>query len=223
MNFIYKLENQVNHKVYIGMTIRDPQIRLEEHKRKSFDKNYYGYNYPICQAIRKYGIDNFSFDIIYTTENEEEIFEKEKYYIQFYNSINNGYNISLGGEGNSKYKTEDILKYWNQGKTCQEISNILGCQITTVSNRLKGCGITQEDIIKRISSLQKKINADPILQFDLQGNFIKEWNSSIEIERELGYCSSNVRSCCRGKLKTAYGYIWKRKNIEGPQRKKNGG
>lgn len=223
MNFVYKIENQINHKVYIGMTIRDPQVRFEEHKRKAFDKNYYGYNYPIYRAIRKYGINNFSFDIIYTTKNEEEIYEKEKYYIQLYDSINNGYNISFGGEGNSKYKTNDILEYWNQGKTCQEISNILGCQITTVSNRLKGCGITQEDITKRISSLQKKINADPILQFDLQGNFIREWNSSIEIERELGYYSSNIRSCCRGKIKTAYGYIWKRKNKEGPQREKNGG
>ena len=219
MNYIYKLENQINHKIYIGMTIREPQIRFEEHKRKAFDKNYYGYNYPIYQAIRKYGINNFSFEIIYSTEDEKEIFDKEKYYIQFYDSVNKGYNISLGGEGNSKYKTEDILKYWEQGKTCQEISDILGCQITTVSNRLKGCGITQEDIIKRVSLLQKKINADPILQFDLQDNFIKEWSSSKEIERTLGYSSNNIRSCCRGSLKTAYGYKWKRKNTEGPQRK----
>ena len=51
----------------------------------------------------------------------------------------------------------------------------------------------------------------PVLQFDLDGNFIKEWPSMMEIQRQLGYSCSFICRCCRGKAKTAYGFIWKYK------------
>lgn len=51
-----------------------------------------------------------------------------------------------------------------------------------------------------------------ILQYDLQGNFIKEWPSIMEIERQLGYSIANICNCCKGKFKQAYGYIWKYKD-----------
>ena len=52
--------------------------------------------------------------------------------------------------------------------------------------------------------LSKKVN-----QYDLSGNLIKEWGCFRDIQRELGFPHSNISSCCRGKQKTAYGYIWK--------------
>lgn len=48
----------------------------------------------------------------------------------------------------------------------------------------------------------------PILQFDLDGNFIKKWKSGKEIERELGFASSNISAVCRGKFKQRYKYKW---------------
>lgn len=48
-----------------------------------------------------------------------------------------------------------------------------------------------------------------IEQYSLSGELIKTYLSSKEVERETGYFGSNVRTCCRGKQKTAYGYIWK--------------
>ena len=51
----------------------------------------------------------------------------------------------------------------------------------------------------------------PVLQLDKQGNFIKEWSSSLEIERQLGYAASHIRSCCRNVIPSAYGFIWKHK------------
>ena len=53
--------------------------------------------------------------------------------------------------------------------------------------------------------------AIPILQFDLNNNFIKQRDSQIEIQRELGYKQSVISNCCNGRGKTAYGYIWKHK------------
>lgn len=49
-----------------------------------------------------------------------------------------------------------------------------------------------------------------VYQYDLNNNFIREWLSGTEIERQLGFAQRNISACCRGKrLKTAYGYIWR--------------
>ena len=66
--------------------------------------------------------------------------------------------------------------------------------------------------VKRASI--KKINgkkAKTVLQYDLEGNLIKEWPSVNEIERTLGFRTGNICSCCNGCYKQAYGYIWKYK------------
>lgn len=51
----------------------------------------------------------------------------------------------------------------------------------------------------------------PVIQYDLQGNFIAEWTSTKEVERQLGYFNSSIVQCCNGKLKTAYSHIWRYK------------
>ena len=49
----------------------------------------------------------------------------------------------------------------------------------------------------------------PILQYDLNGNFIREWECANDVGREV---QSHICACAKGKLSTAYGYIWKYKN-----------
>lgn len=56
-----------------------------------------------------------------------------------------------------------------------------------------------------------KACAKPVLQYDLEGNFIKEWSSITEAGRN-GYNLGNISSCCRGKIKKHKGYIWKYKD-----------
>lgn len=60
----------------------------------------------------------------------------------------------------------------------------------------------------------KKINkgGKAVLQYDLEGNFIKEWVTTMEIQRQLNYHRSNISNCCNGLVKTAYNYIWRYKN-----------
>ena len=48
-----------------------------------------------------------------------------------------------------------------------------------------------------------------VLQYDLEGNFIKKWFNLREITKNTNYKKSNIQYCCSGKNKTAYGYIWK--------------
>ncbi len=52
-----------------------------------------------------------------------------------------------------------------------------------------------------------------VIQYDLKMNFIREWDSLADIERELKFSKSNVWSCCKGKYDSAYGFIWKYKEV----------
>lgn len=54
------------------------------------------------------------------------------------------------------------------------------------------------------SNKEKTIN-----QYDLRGNFIKSWKSMHEVERNLGFSNSNISQVCRGKRKTACGFMWR--------------
>lgn len=57
-----------------------------------------------------------------------------------------------------------------------------------------------------------KANSIPIVQLDLQGNFIKYWDSTLQVERELvGFLGNGITRCCRGQRKTYKNYIWKYK------------
>lgn len=72
--------------------------------------------------------------------------------------------------------------------------------------------ITKEKMSVNNGNLGKfgKLNPNhkPILQFDLNGNFIRRWESAMDIERELNISHSQIAACCRGKIKTSYGYKW---------------
>ena len=56
---------------------------------------------------------------------------------------------------------------------------------------------------------QNHNKSKPVLQLDLDGNFIKQWECASEIQRQLGFRHQNIRNCCLGKYKTSYGYIWR--------------
>lgn len=101
---IYKIENIINGKVYIGQTIRSFQDRINEYKKR------YGNDY-LNNAIDKYGWNNFVFSIIDTAETIDELNNKEIYYIDKYKSNISqfGYNLELGGK-NSIPSTSTIEK-----------------------------------------------------------------------------------------------------------------
>lgn len=109
---IYKIENLINHKVYIGQS-RKIESRWVKHKSACFNENAHEYNTPLYRAIRKYGLNNFSFEIIDECDIKE-LNDKEKYWIAKYNSFFNGYNLTLGGDGSGTeiYK-EKIMGIFN--------------------------------------------------------------------------------------------------------------
>ena len=52
----------------------------------------------------------------------------------------------------------------------------------------------------------------PVLQYTKSGEFVREWKSATDVERNLGYYSQNISSCCTGKRKNAHNFIWRYKD-----------
>ena len=94
---IYKIENLINGKVYIGQS-RNIEKRWTAHRTRPFNQNSKQYDSPLYRSIRKYGIENFSFVVLEETLIED-LDNKEKYWIEYYGSNNkeNGYNLTDGG------------------------------------------------------------------------------------------------------------------------------
>ena len=89
---IYKIVNNINNKIYIGLTTKDLSRRIAEHIREN--KSY------IQKALNKYGLESFTISVIDHAESKEILKEKEKYWIKFYNCKSpNGYNLTDGGDG----------------------------------------------------------------------------------------------------------------------------
>lgn len=94
---IYRITNKVNGKCYIGQSTHIEK-RWTKHRNTATNPKYHEYNYPLYRAMRKYGLQNFSFEVL-----EEclvkDLNEKEKYYIFLYKSqlSQSGYNQDEGG------------------------------------------------------------------------------------------------------------------------------
>jgi group I intron endonuclease len=102
---IYRAVNKINAHSYIGFDSRWPN-RMRQHKEK-----YKKENRKFYDAIKKYGWDNFEWEILYQSLDAEHCLTiMESQFIQEYNSMENGYNMTLGGEGTIG------LEPWNKNK-----------------------------------------------------------------------------------------------------------
>jgi len=96
---IYKITNKLNNKCYIGKS-SDINKRWQTHRYEYKGKREY--NKLLYAAFRKYGLENFTFEVL--EEFNKDDYEKfannrEQYWIMYYNSYENGYNATLGGDG----------------------------------------------------------------------------------------------------------------------------
>lgn len=121
MALIYRITNLINNKIYIGKTTRTLEARWTEHHKcyKSYIKKN-GTTIPLYNAIHKYGFNNFKIEIIEDNISNEEINNKEKYYIKYFNAQikYDNYNVTEGGDGG---------RTWNKlsEKEVEEIKNFL--------------------------------------------------------------------------------------------------
>lgn len=97
MGAIYCYTNLINQKKYIGQSV-DPKQRYMAHKSSAFNEKSEEYDSPLHRAMRKYGYENFSYEILQETNDIDLLNELEIFYISHYNTqVPNGYNILQGG------------------------------------------------------------------------------------------------------------------------------
>lgn len=124
--YIYKITNKINGKSYIGQTT-DYKRRFQEHKAMGYNQED---NKLLYLAFKKYGIENFDFEII---ENKTSNYnEKEKYWIQYYHSWandpnhpNQGYNMTPGGDEPPLHIREESPFAAHTEKQVSEIKDLL--------------------------------------------------------------------------------------------------
>lgn len=216
MGYVYKITNELNGKTYIGKTeYLNPKDRWREHlrdyKKERCEKR------PLYEAMNKYGIEHFHFEVIEETDNPEE---KEKYWInklRTYIGFNdcNGYNATLGGDGKSylNLNEEEVIKYHIEEACYLSIktAKYFKVDIDTIKKILSKNNIVwlKSDGANRLKNYLKH---GGILQVDINTKIILNiFENATEASKYMNKKHSNtIINACTGKNKNhyAYGYLW---------------
>ena len=135
--FIYKITNTINGKSYIGQTIQNVKERFYQHCATKCSKAVS--NMAIHRAIKKYGKSNFTVEVIEEIDSAN-LNDRERYWIKYYNSYNNGYNSTKGGQDGCKpfkyLDVESIIKEYNTGKSLRTLGTIFKVDKQTIKDLL---------------------------------------------------------------------------------------
>ena len=135
--FIYKITNTINGKSYIGQTIQNVKERFYQHCATKCSKAVS--NMAIHRAIKKYGKLNFTVEVIEEIDSAN-LNDRERYWIKYYNSYNNGYNSTKGGQDGCKsfkdLDVESIIKEYNTGKSLRTLGTIFKVDKQTIKDLL---------------------------------------------------------------------------------------
>lgn len=213
---IYRIINIINNKCYIGsskhifkrLSNHFALLKLNNHHCNKLQRSY-----------NKYGEGNFKVEIIEKCEEvllekrEQEICDIEKPFFNEATIRRKGFDF-MSEETKKKISKTHIDRY---NALTEEQRN---------ENRLKRVKkyIENGAVFKKEKNPNKTDNIEdnrkfanynlwrkPINQYDLEGNFIKEWNSIKEAHEETG--RGDITGCCKGRKLTANGYIWKYADI----------
>ena len=135
--FIYKITNTINGKFYIGQTIQNVKERFYQQCATKCSKAVS--NMAIHRAIKKYGKSNFTVEVIEEIDSAN-LNDRERYWIKYYNSYNNGYNSTKGGQDGCKpfkdLDVESIIKEYNRGKSLRTLGTIFKVDKQTIKDLL---------------------------------------------------------------------------------------
>lgn len=198
---IYKITNLLNGKCYIGQSI-DIEKRWSEHK--SIYNHPRCSNYHIYKAFRKYGIENFSFSVIEECE-QSMLDDREKFWVQHYDSFKNGYNMTIGGDGSEFINRSEVYSLWDAGLAVSDIATKVGCSPITISRIV--CGYHKYD--KHEANIRGKLwHRKSVTQYEKDGSPIRSYGSILEASDVTGVPCDSISACCNRRLKSAGGYQW---------------
>lgn len=214
MTGIYKITYNKDGRCYIGQSI-NIEHRLKEHK------NCEGQSY-IHNAIKKYGLSNFTFEVIEEC-SRQELDEKECYWIKFYNSYENGFNQTKGGQSFGNEVAVDCFNF--NGDRIATYLSIAEAEEATGSHHISSCinGDRKQsggyqwkkhnddlyfiDIYKKSNRNSKSVS-----QFTLDGKFLNNFDSITEAAKivfntDNGSLRRRIKKACEIRMGQADGYL----------------
>ena len=213
---VYCYTNIINNKKYIGQS--------KDIQRRCHPSNYKG-SIKFYNAIQKYGWDSFTQEILANDLTRDEANFLEEQYIQYFNTVEDGYNIKSGGQNN--YYSEDSKKKMSDScKTKRKIicvetqkifdsameierelfyknTNIIAC---CKNKNVTAYGYHWQYLEDFLNQKQPKKDARMRAVYCLEKD--ETFISAAEASRQTGVPRPNITKCCQGQLKTAGGYHW---------------
>lgn len=193
---IYRFQNQITLESYVGQS-----TNLEE-RYKRHNRDWINGTTDFYEAIQEWGWDNFSYEVLEICE-KEELNNKEKYWIAFYDSFYNGYNETKGGGNHWTVSEDEILKLYYEGLSPKQIKEHLQISLSTVYKYLS----CDKEFIKNKNN-NKNTNFR-VYQYDLNGNFIKSWLSRKAAARVLNIHNTAIGKVISGERISAGGFLWR--------------
>lgn len=130
--YIYKITNTLNTKVYIGQTTRSLAARWQEHLRNCNTKAKQTLH--LYTAMNAYGRENFQIELLDEAATIEELNEKEIYWINFYDSLNNGYNMKHGGQDENPMNSAVVKEKHDEKMRSEEVRSKISKSMTEYRN-----------------------------------------------------------------------------------------
>lgn len=213
MYTVYQHKNKINGKIYIGITMQEPEQRWRHGEGYKSSPHFYA-------AIQKYGWDNFEHNILFINLTKEEACLKEQELIKQFKSMDRefGYNSTSGGDiftmnKETKQKISQAMM-GNQnglGHPCSEEKK------KKISEAQKGRKLTEEHKQKlseaaknRHTPCSEKAKKNIREASHKKAVYCQEldtiYESVQECARQLNLCPSTIVKVCKGKLKTTGGY-----------------
>lgn len=225
MYHIYKITNKINNKSYIGLTTQEVQKRWEQHCFAAFNKEHPDYNVPFKKAIRKYGKDNFTIEIIDEASNLKDLKRLEQYWISYYNTYVGwencqGYNATIGGDAPTS-PTKKICKVnIITGEVEEEFNSIKQAESkysrgifeiahnVVLGQKPKGYTWIFKDELNKWDRDLLLIKYSAFCQLTPSGELIKIWLNQDEAASTVGTSQGNIWSCLNNQRKSAASFQW---------------
>lgn len=198
-----------SNKAYIGITSQNPKRRWGSNGVSYLQKCKNGeYKQPaMANAINKYSWNLWEHIIFADKLNKDEACRIERLLIALYDTRNSdyGYNICEGGEIYSYglKLSEERIKQMSEAQKGKVVSEETKRKIGEAN---KG-HLVPDHVRERLRECKSK----PVVQYSLDGEFIKEWESAKSVEIKLGIDAGSIGKCCKGKVVCAGGFVWKYK------------
>ena len=230
MGIIYKVTNKENGKIYIGQTIQTLNERKNKHYYKARQEEYTTH---FINALRKYPEEVFTWEIIDEEETQEALDEKEKYWIAYYNSVEEGYNTKDGGQtivvtdkflkqcGSYPFYAFDLKgnklgEFLNQREFSRQYGVGKGDIYRMLHNQAHYCNgvicidketFTEERLRECVK--QAQIKATPFIARNIEtGEVFGPFTNKTECKKTLGLKSNHIGEVLEKKRKTQEGYTF---------------